>query len=179
MLKKFWFVEFMIVFALGCYEFKAETTSLDAPIFVFETVDKEIIEVANEEPYLSEIEPLESISERQITDEEYALLARVCMSETGGKWGEPFEGKVAVLETILNRVDMGWGTIKEVVTAKYQYSMANNGEPDYTVYEAVDYVLNNERMHPSNMIYFRTKHYHTFGQPYMKIGNHYFSLEVE
>lgn len=179
MLKRFWFVELMIVFAIGCYEFKAETTSLDAPIFVFEIADKEITEETNKEPYLGEIEPLDTISAREVSEEEYALLARVCMSETGGKWGEPFEGKVAVLETILNRVDMGWGTIEEVVTQKYQYSRSDNGEPDYTVYEAVDYVLNNERMYPSNMIYFRTKHYHTFGQPYEKIGNHYFSLEVE
>ena len=179
MLKRLWFVELMIVFAIGCYEFKAETTSLDAPIFVFEIEDKEIIESEIEQVYLGEIEPLDSIVAREITVEEYALLARVCMSETGGRWGEPFEGKVAVLETILNRVDMGWGTIEEVVTQKYQYSMANNGEPDYTVYEAVDYVLNNERMYQSNMLYFRTEHYHTFGQPYKKIGNHYFSLEVE
>lgn len=179
MLKRFWFVELMLVFAIGCYEFKAETTSLDTPIFALEIADKEIIEEPKEVPYLGEIEPLENTYAREVSEEEYALLARVCMSETGGKWGEPFEGKVAVLETILNRVDMGWGTIEEVVTKKNQYSMANNGEPDYTVYEAVDYVLNNERMYPSNMIYFRTKHYHTFGQPYEKIGNHYFSLEVE
>lgn len=179
MIKRFWFVILVSVFGFGCYEFKAETTSIDAPILVLKVEDKEIIEVDCEQVNLSEIDPLESIVAREITDEEYALLARVCMSETGGKWGEPFEGKVAVLETILNRVDMGWGTIEEVVTQKYQYSMADNGEPDYTVYEAVDYVLNNERMYPSNMLYFRTKHYHTFGEPYQKIGNHYFSLEIE
>lgn len=179
MIKRFWLVILVIVFGFGCYGFKAETTSINAPILVSKVEDKEIIETEIEQVYLGEIEPLESIVAREITVEEYALLARVCMSETGGKWGEPFEGKVAVLETILNRVDMGWGTIEEVVTQKYQYSTANNGEPDYTVYEAVDYVLNNERMYPSNMLYFRTKHYHTFGEPYQKIGNHYFSLEIE
>lgn len=179
MIKRFWFLMTLVIFTFGCYGFKAETTSLYAPISAFEIEDKEIIEVACEQAYLGEIESLESISATEITDREYELLARVCMSETGGRWGEPFEGKVAVLETILNRVYMGWGTIEEVVTQKYQYSMANNGEPDYTVYEAVDYVLNNERMYPYNMLYFRTKHYHTFGEPYAQIGNHYFSLEIE
>lgn len=179
MIKRFGFLLTALVFGGGCYGFSVETTSVNAPIL---TVEKEIVEIVvedNTDGYLDEIEPLESIVAREITEEEYALLARVCMSETGGKWGEPFEGKVAVLETILNRVDMGWGTIEEVVTKKNQYSMANNGEPDYTVYAAVDYVLNNERMYPTNMIYFRTKHYHTFGEPYAKIGNHYFSLEVK
>ena len=179
MIKRVWALMTLVTFALGCYEFKAETTSLDAPIFDLEIEDKEINESEIEHVYLGEIEPLENTYAREVSEEEYALLARVCMSETGGRWGEPFEGKVAVLETILNRVDMGWGTIEEVVTKKRQYSRANNGDPDYTVYEAVDYVLNNERMYPSNMIYFRTKDYHTFGQPYKKIGNHYFSLEVE
>lgn len=179
MIRRFGFLMTLVVFTAGCYGFSAETVSVNAPILV---VEKEVVEIVVEDildAYLDEIEPLESTTAIEVTDEEYELLARVCMSETGGKWGEPFEGKVAVLETILNRVDMGWGTITEVVTKKNQYSMANNGEPDYTVYEAVDYVLNNERIYPPNMIYFRTKHYHTFGEPYAKIGNHYFSLEVE
>lgn len=113
-----------------------------------------------------------------VTEEEYNLLARVCMSEAGGKYGDVFEGKVAVLETILNRVNMGYGTITEVITEPRQYSTADNGDPDETVFEAVDYVLNNARMFPENMIYFRTKHFHNFGIPYEKIGNyHYFSLK--
>lgn len=118
----------------------------------------------------------ESQTKRQVTTEEYNLLLRVCMSECGGKYGEALEGKIAVVETILNRVDLGYGTIKEVVFAKGQYSMADNGEPDYTVVEAVEMALSGN-MYPDDMIYFRTKHYHTFGTPYMKIGNHFFSLE--
>ena len=179
MVRKFWFWMLLEIFSVGCYGFKAETVSLNAPNLAVEVEAVETLPSEVEAVYLTEIQPLESITTREITEEEYELLARVCMSETGGRWGEPFEGKVAVLETILNRVDMGWGTITEVVTKKNQYSTANNGEPDYTVYEAVDYVLNNERMYPSNMLYFRTKHYHKFGEPYKQIGNHYFSLEVK
>lgn len=117
-------------------------------------------------------------SVREVTEEEYYLLLRVCMSECGGKYGESLEGKVAVVETVLNRVDLGYGTIEEVITSKNQYSTADNGEPDETVIEAVDIALSCD-MYPDNMIYFRTENYHDFGTPYKQIGNHYFSLEVE
>jgi spore germination cell wall hydrolase CwlJ-like protein len=128
------------------------------------------IERVEEEPV---VEPL---YRREVTDEEYKLLLRVCMSETGGKYGEPIEGKVAVVETILNRVDMGYGTITEVINEPYQYSTANNGEPDETVIEAVELALTGDA-YPDDMLYFRTKHYHNFGTPYKKIGDHYFSCK--
>ena len=112
-----------------------------------------------------------------VTDEEYDLLLRVCMSECGGEYGEPMEGKIAVVETVLNRCEMYGMTIEEVLYAPNQYSMADNGEPDYTVINAVNSALE-KRTYPKNMIYFRTLHYHSFGEPYIKIGSHYFSLEV-
>lgn len=116
---------------------------------------------------------------REVTDEEYNLLLRVCMSEAGGKYGEPLEGKIAVVETVLNRVDLGYGSISEVINKPYQYSTADNGEPDETVIQAVEIALSGD-MYPDNMIWFRTDYYHDFGTPYKQIGAHYFSLtEVE
>lgn len=114
--------------------------------------------------------------ETKVTPEEYNLLLRVCMSECGGKYGEPLEGKIAVVETILNRCDIYGKTIEEVIYEPYQYSVANNGEPDETVEQAVDIALR-ENIYPNDMIYFRTGNYHTFGKPYQQIGNHYFSLK--
>lgn len=114
----------------------------------------------------------------EVTTEEYEMLARVCMSECGGQWGEPQEGKIAVVETILNRCEMYDLSIKDVVTKPNQYSMFYEGEIHESVYRAVDTALQS-RMYPKNMLYFRTKHYHDFGTPYKKIGNHYFSLEGE
>ena len=110
---------------------------------------------------------------REVTEDEYNLLVRVCMSETGGADGEPMEGKIAVVETILNRVDLGYGSISKVV--KDAYSTHNNGQPDDSCRQAVDTALSGN-MYPDNMLYFRTGHYHNFGTPYKKIGNHYFSL---
>ena len=114
--------------------------------------------------------------ETKVTPEEYNLLLRVCMSECGGRYGEPLEGKIAVVETILNRCDIYGKTIEEVVYQPHQYSMANNGEPDETVEQAVDIALR-ENIYPDDMIYFRTGNYHSFGEPYQQIGNHYFSLK--
>lgn len=121
-----------------------------------------------------ELETVESTS-RTVTDYEYELLARVCMSEAGI---DSFDGKVAVLETVLNRVDMGYGNIEEVVYAPNQYSTTDNGQPTEECYKAVDIALNNN-IHPDNMVYFRTNYYHSFGVPYEQIGLHYFSLEGE
>ena len=114
--------------------------------------------------------------ETKVTPEEYRLLLRVCMSECGGEFGEPLDGKIAVVETILNRCDIYGKTIEEIVSEPNQYSMANNGEPDETVEKAVDIALR-ENIYPDDMIYFRTGDYHSFGTPYQKIGNHYFSLK--
>lgn len=114
--------------------------------------------------------------ETEVTPEEYNLLLRVCMSECGGKYGEPLEGKIAVVETILNRCDIYGKTIEDIIYEPNQYSTANNGEPDETVEQAVDIALR-ENIYPDDMIYFRTGNYHSFGTPYQKIGNHYFSLK--
>ena len=113
-----------------------------------------------------------------VTDKEYNLLLRVCMSECGGKYGEPLEGKIAVVETIINRSEIYGKTIEEVVYEQNQYSVADNGEPDETVIEAVDIALSSNT-YPDDMIYFRAGYYHNFGTPYRQIGNHYFSLKGE
>ena len=114
--------------------------------------------------------------ETKVTPEEYNLLLRVCMSECGGRYGEPLDGKIAVVETILNRCEIYGKSIDEVVYEPYQYSLADNGEPDETVEQAVDIALR-ENIYPDDMIYFRTDYYHVFGTPYQQIGNHYFSLK--
>ena len=114
--------------------------------------------------------------ETKVTPDEYNLLLRVCMSECGGKYGEPLDGKIAVVETILNRCEIYGKTIEEVIYEPYQYSLADNGYPDETVEQAVDIALR-ENIYPDDMIYFRTGNYHSFGEPYQQIGNHYFSLK--
>lgn len=123
-------------------------------------------------------ERTEDMCSYYVTDEEYNLLLRVCMSECGGKYGEPLEGKIAVVETIINRSEIYGKTIEEVVYEPNQYSVSDNGEPDETVEQAVDIALSSNT-YPDDMIYFRAGYYHNFGTPYRQIGNHYFSLKGE
>ena len=139
---------------------------------------KEIIKTSVEEMQVEDEINIVFIGneETKVTPDEYNLLLRVCMSECGGKYGEPLEGKIAVVETILNRSEIYGKTIEEVVYEHYQYSTADNGEPDETVEQAVDIALR-ENIYPDDMIYFRTGNYHSFGTPYRQIGNHYFSLK--
>ena len=152
-----------------------------------EKIEQEVTESCSNSNICSEeqIETIDITEERTeneysycITDEEYNLLLRVCMSECGGKYGEPLEGKIAVVETILNRSEIYGKTIEEVVYEPNQYSVADNGEPDETVREAVDIALSSNT-YPDEMIYFRSGYYHSFGTPYRQIGNHYFSLKGE
>lgn len=109
------------------------------------------------------------------SDYEIALLERVVMSEASI---EPYDCKVAVAETILNRMDMYSTSLEDVVYAPNQYSMADNGQPTEEVKQAVAQALE-YRVNPANMIYFRQDYYHSFGTPYAVYGEMYFSLKED
>jgi spore germination cell wall hydrolase CwlJ-like protein len=178
MKKSLFLVPFIILIVLMVIprEEKKPVVVVNEPV---PTVEKRVTNVASTVEITEETTEEATECEPQgrcVTDEEYALLLRVCMSEAGGKYGEPLEGKVAVVETILNRCDMYGMTITEVIYERNQYSTANNGQPDETVQQAVDIALSGD-MYPDNMIYFRTGKYHSFATPYKKIGSHYFSLK--
>lgn len=108
-----------------------------------------------------------------LSDYEIALLERVVMSEASI---EPYDCKVAVAETILNRMDMYSTSLEDVVYAPNQYSMADNGQPTDEVKRAVAQALE-YKVNPTNMIYFRQDYYHSFGTPYTAYGEMYFSLK--
>lgn len=133
------------------------------PIVIFDDVveldeiEVQTVEFEQEAPLISEDE----------------LIAKVVMAEAGT---EPFVGKVAVAMVILNRADLNNESIHDVVTKPNQFA-----KPAYTVteecYKAVAFARANRDLFPADMIYFRTKHYHKYGEPYAVIGNHYFNTE--
>ena len=108
----------------------------------------------------------------EYTENEILLMERVVMSESSI---EPFEGKVAVAKTILNRSKLYGMSIEKVIYTPYQYSFADNGKPTEEVKMAVTKAINDTE-YPTDMIYFREGGYHSFGTPYKQIGKHYFSL---
>lgn len=157
-----------LVFSVFIFPQSFEKTTKEV-VVVEKEVQKSIVKYPDYEDKVLIIGEVDA--SKSVTKEEFELLVRVCMSEAGG---ENFQGKVAVVETILNRAEMGYGSIGNVV--KNAYSTRYNGEPNDGCYDAVITALKKDTF-PDNMIYFRTGHYHSFGTPYQKIGNHYFSLE--
>ena len=126
--------------------------------------EREVIDLPWE---FAPVEPEECLTQYNVE-----LIARVCMSEAGN---EPFMGKVAVAMTVLNRCDNWNKTTEEIVYAPHQYWTGNNGTPTEECFSAVAFAIENRDIFPADMMYFRNKHYHTFGKPYTQIGAHYFS----
>ena len=92
-------------------------------------------------------------------------------------------GKRLVCDTVLNRYDSGrYTSLEDVINEEnngvYQYSVVEDGriheaEPTEDIYR----IVNEELTHRTDteVLYFRTKRYHTFGTPMFKEDDHYFS----
>lgn len=113
-----------------------------------------------------------------ITPEEYNLLARCVMAESGG---EPSSVQEKVCEVILNRVDSNRfpNTIQDVIYEKNQFSVVNNGSidivnPTERVYDSISVVLK-QRTLPSDVVFFNSIGYFSFANPYCQDGNMWFS----
>ena len=131
-----------------------------------ETVEIETVEEISEVAEL----PVEETKRPTLSDPE--LIAMVVNIEAG-KEAEML-AKVAVAAVVLNRCD-AWGmTVESVIYQKDQFAIADSyTEEDMRAVEIAQKVRD---LFPSNMLYFRNKHYHSFGVPYMEIGGNYFSL---
>ena len=104
-----------------------------------------------------------------LTQEEYNTLLLLAMSEAGNT---SYECTLACVETVLNRIESGFGDFWTVIKSYY---INYNKTPNQQCINAVNQALAGNT-YPSNMYYFRTNHYHSFGTPYMVIDNVYFSL---
>lgn len=115
-----------------------------------------------------------------LTQEEYELLLTTvyCESQTATR-----EGRYMVALTILNQYNSGrfGSTLHKVIYKRNNFSVTNF--PDFEewgwsdkVEEAVTRALK-ENNHPRDMFYFRTGHYHSWAEDYMKVGKIYFSTD--
>lgn len=118
----------------------------------------------------------------EISQEEFELLCRTTFCEAGN---QDFETQKMVCLTILNRVksEKFPYTIHDVVYGRNAYEVttwADFESKEWTeqVEQAVISALQ-ENNHPADMFYFRTEHFHTFGESYIKSDDLYFSLEGE
>lgn len=113
-----------------------------------------------------------------ISDEEISLIERIVMSEARG---ESCEAQEAVATVILNRWQEGsFGeTITDICFASGQFAAPWDGEISMSVNLAVKNAIVYYNTYcqdlPTQILYFRSDHYHTFGTPYISMGNLYFS----
>lgn len=140
---------------------------VEEPVEVAQTIEAE-----NE----TIVEP-EVIEEFYISQEEIELVALVTMAEAEG---EPEDGKRLVIDTILNRLDHERfpNTIFDVIYQQEAFTAVWNGRMDRCeVREEYCELVKDELMSRTNtdIVFFRTGRYSSYGKPVMKVGNHYFS----
>lgn len=115
--------------------------------------------------------------EKDLSDEELELLAKCIEAEAGN---QDLLGKKFVCDVILNRVDSEIfpNEIEEVIKQPNQFSVISNGSIDKVAlsedtWTAIYEELNNRSN--SEILYFQTGGYSKYGEPYKKVGDHYFS----
>lgn len=113
-----------------------------------------------------------------ITLEEFRLICTTVYCEAGN---QSIETQIMVALTILNRLNSEDfpNTVREIIYQDEQYAVTEwENFEDYgwtsSVEQAVTYALEVNN-YPDDMFFFRTDHYHRFGQPYMQSGELYFS----
>lgn len=110
-----------------------------------------------------------------VTTDDVEIMARIVMNEASVLG---HEGRRAVAEVIVNRVlaQEFPGTVAEVCYQKNAFSHKENGDVTEDCYKAVKEALT-EAKWSEDMVYFRTDYYHSYGTPYIIIGNTYFSTK--
>ena len=165
------FALLVIVFFVGIFAVSLVYTKIHPENEDF-TLKSEPIKV--EQPQVIE-ETVEIVKESPVPSDE-DLIAAVVMAEAGN---QEMIGKVAVAMVVLNRCDY-WGmTVESVVTQENQFAYPYYGEVTEECYEAVRIAQENRSLFPPNMLFFRSTKFHDFGEPYLQIQSHFFSLKED
>jgi hypothetical protein len=85
------------------------------------------------------------------------------------------EGMLWVMLTVVNRIRANGGTVHSTIYAENQYYTAGMAKyPTDASEEAINLLMCG--YDPSEGAkYFRTRHYHSFGEPVAQVGHHYYS----
>lgn len=118
-----------------------------------------------------------SAQEIEVSSNGVELIALITLAEAEG---ECELGQRLVIDTVLNRLDSDRfpDTIHEVLYQKNQYESMTNGRVNRVVVsDEMRQLVKEELEHRTNsdVLFFRTNHYHKFGSPMFQVGNHYFS----
>lgn len=177
----------MFAVALGCVIVTKDECNL-----LRRQVGQAMLEVSNiqtaQEDEMYRLEQVETEQERmkaevEANNQRYAaemeILAKCVEAEAGD---QSVDVKRAVISVILNRVDdEDWpDTIHEVIADPYEFATYWNGAmdeitPSASTYEAMFMEMEN-RSYPG-LFYFDMDQYLTYGTPYAKMGDLYFSTK--
>lgn len=85
------------------------------------------------------------------------------------------EGELWVMLTVINRIRANGGNVHSTIYAPNQYYTAGMAStPSEVSYQALEMLMCG--VDPSEGAkYFRTEHYHDFGEPVAQVGHHYYS----
>ena len=143
------------------------------PIVISEHVEPIVIsEVVTPEP------PTQVVNSNKLSQEEVDLISRVVMAEAES---EPLDGKLYVIDTILNRVDSKHfpNTVHEVIYQSWQFTSMWNGRYDRCSSSNAELndMINSEYENRTNrdVVFFTADKYGRYGRPSFRIANHYFS----
>lgn len=156
-------------------ELKSLTVETPEPLPEPEDITDELNEP--EDIAAVEEEP-ESADISDVSEEDIELLALLTMAEAEG---EPEEGQRLVIDTVLNRVDLGRefpDNIHDVIYQKYHFESVWNGRMKRCyIMESIEKLVREELVERTNydVIYFNAGDYSIYGVPMFKVGNHYFS----
>ena len=130
--------------------------------------DKEIKELQERNRALEE-----ELQTKIVYFEEEEILAKLLWCEAGN---QSWEGQVYTCSAILNYCERNNTSIWDAahnINAFEPAPFVDDAEPTAMQYEVIYYVLNGGRI--PDICWFRTGHYHNFGTPVVKVGDHYFS----
>lgn len=106
------------------------------------------------------------------TDEE--MIAKLVYAEANN---QSMLGRVAVASVVLNRCDLYNQTVETVINSPNQFAECEWCPVTDENLRAVEIAIACRDLFPSDMAYFRSDHYHDYGEPFEQIGDHYFSCE--
>lgn len=129
------------------------------------------------EPIVTPEPPTQVVNSNKLSQEEVDLISRVVMAEAES---EPLDGKLYVIDTILNRVDSKHfpNTVHEVIYQSWQFTSMWNGRYDRCSSNAeLNDMINSEYENRTNrdVVFFTADKYGQYGRPSFRIANHYFS----
>lgn len=147
---------------------------LSTQAFVDYTTKEKPISEVNTQPIKEE-----KIEEQEckLSDFEIEYLAKCTMAEAGN---QDEVGKRLVIDCILNRLnDENFpNSIADIINYPGQFEVVSNGSINVIVPTPDIYTLIEEELispYNTEVLYFRTSHFHNFGTPLFQWGAHYFS----